>query len=655
MHEIGVLFVHGIGQQTRGRTLLDVGGHLQDWISRWVLGSNVVNAREGPREGPIPTSPGDAQVTLESVLFEQTPDQDPAHAIIRIEVGPEDDRRSSSWLLAEAFWADSFPKPYFPEVVTWTMLVFPWILVSFIIRRVRQLFQSFDDSSIADLGQAVRWVRRNLLLVVAAMLCSPLIVVIELVLFILLLTWLIPVPAVRKYLYWLYESFAGIIGESYIFTSSELRQQAVVGSVRRQLAWLESRCEKIAIVAHSQGAAVTYLTLGTSPPDRLRVLFTFGSGLLKLSQLSDRKLASKTASVGIFSFMAASPFVILILDWLFWFKDDRWPFLTFLILLVECLPIAAMVAFAGSGEESSKIALWSRNLEKRGVRWVDAFTSEDPVPNGPLFRPEWPDRPRLPEPIRVRNRESFLTDHTTYPENMLEFVTLLATTIARDCESSIALHELTALDQAAISDVSLAQHAEVAARTRDYWLLALSGVALLWNTAFLRFVGDWITGTFASAFGWVKTVIPGANGGEANTVWSSHAMIGAACVALLLFVAKQFLDVLFNWRKNCLLSTFFERKAWDKSGYTGWLRQRKSEPLEALPHFIAALAVSIAVHSYWSTPLRVFQTDRPAQWAPPAVVAQAYFVAIGIATVLWMLDMAGIVWFRRRLKKNTHS
>ncbi len=37
-HEIGVLFVHGIGQQSRGATLLDWGEPMAVWIQQWIDG-----------------------------------------------------------------------------------------------------------------------------------------------------------------------------------------------------------------------------------------------------------------------------------------------------------------------------------------------------------------------------------------------------------------------------------------------------------------------------------------------------------------------------------------------------------------------------------------------------------------------------------------
>ncbi len=131
-HEIGVLFVHGIGQQHRGETLLSLGEPLCDWIRRWVEGAAAVPAAAAAsaEDGAVERASG--KVSFDTVLFEPMPDQAPAHAVLRIEQSGASHGRPTSWLLAEAFWADSFPNPSFPQVVSWTMSVSPWVFGSFI-------------------------------------------------------------------------------------------------------------------------------------------------------------------------------------------------------------------------------------------------------------------------------------------------------------------------------------------------------------------------------------------------------------------------------------------------------------------------------------------------------------------------------------------
>src|SRR5207244_2611329 len=50
-------------------------------------------------------------------------------------------------------------------------------------------------------------------------------------------------------------------------------------------AWAPARCQRLAVVAHSQGAAVACLALQREVPGNLRLLLTLGSGLRKLDEL----------------------------------------------------------------------------------------------------------------------------------------------------------------------------------------------------------------------------------------------------------------------------------------------------------------------------------------------------------------------------------
>lgn len=60
---------------------------------------------------------------------------------------------------------------------------------------------------------------------------------------------------------------------------------SIVGQVRRNMRWLARRCKVIAVVAHSQGAALAHMALQGGFPGNMHLLFTFGSGLKKLKQI----------------------------------------------------------------------------------------------------------------------------------------------------------------------------------------------------------------------------------------------------------------------------------------------------------------------------------------------------------------------------------
>lgn len=95
-HELGILFIHGIGEQVRGQ----------------------------------PTTPST-----------------PANATLQISLTPHDSvqPKRATRLLAESHWADSFPQPSFAEVMGWSMRAVPWVLASFFGRRIRLALEICGD------------------------------------------------------------------------------------------------------------------------------------------------------------------------------------------------------------------------------------------------------------------------------------------------------------------------------------------------------------------------------------------------------------------------------------------------------------------------------------------------------------------------------
>jgi hypothetical protein len=70
-HALGVLFIHGIGEQQRGDTLLRCAEPLADWLQKWSEGAEV----------PAPPSPTDTHLGPAH--------DEPAHTTLR---GPNGDR-----------------------------------------------------------------------------------------------------------------------------------------------------------------------------------------------------------------------------------------------------------------------------------------------------------------------------------------------------------------------------------------------------------------------------------------------------------------------------------------------------------------------------------------------------------------------------------
>src|SRR6187399_294158 len=113
--DLGVLLVHGIGNQPRGATLTDFGTPLIDWISSRAKVSG-------------------ATATVRSASLVRD-DEEPALAELEIHTNT----RSTRWLLAESWWAQSFPGARFSDVARWGLVIVPWAIGSHFAKRLSRV------------------------------------------------------------------------------------------------------------------------------------------------------------------------------------------------------------------------------------------------------------------------------------------------------------------------------------------------------------------------------------------------------------------------------------------------------------------------------------------------------------------------------------
>src|SRR5262249_17369832 len=194
---------------------------------------------------------------------------------------------SNAWLLAESRWADAFPTTRFRDLAWWGLLVAPWTSASHYGLRIRRLF----ELAVAKQGA---WRVLALLVflpqaawyLVTALLGSCLLLLLILVLLVLAIP---PIPQVRDFVSRVQRALSSSLGDSYVLVASPIRRAAIIGQVVRDLRWMEARCDRLAIVAHSQGGAVAFEALRTrvfAGCDKQRfLLLTFGSGLSKLEEV----------------------------------------------------------------------------------------------------------------------------------------------------------------------------------------------------------------------------------------------------------------------------------------------------------------------------------------------------------------------------------
>jgi hypothetical protein len=471
MDEIGVLFVHGIGQQRRGETLVEFGEPLHRWVSRWltfvqgkwleqdvskqelmewferlhggavkeekllryeILRPLFDRARKTPR-GParrieeiakLVDSPiVSAQVRLNNAALLPIPTelQAPPQASLDLLLLMVDGSvKRSTWLLAESWWADAFTAPRFRDLAWWGLFVLPWTVSSHFGARIRRAFKKLGDAKgLQHLIRALPLLLHCLEFFIGLVLVLS---ATELVLLLLLALSPIRISFVGRFVASVQRMLAGIVGDSYAVVARPIQAAAVTGQIRRDLEWLTTRCQSVVIVAHSQGAAVAHLTLRSSVPPAVKTLLTFGSGLRKLEEL---RLAetSKEFTAGIFSFLgvllAVVAIVLLAKGGTVWFV---------VVIFSALILLAGGAAQALKGIGDAEVSYWAKLFKDRPIAWEDYYASADPVPNGPLLDE---DEDGLMRSVEIRNRGSVVGDHTTYWKNLDQFVSSVACTIGR--------------------------------------------------------------------------------------------------------------------------------------------------------------------------------------------------------------------------------
>ena len=340
---VGIVFVHGIGQQSESSTVREFGGPLLRWLQEW-------HKRRGL----------DLCVASADLSYGELAER-PAR--FTIDVRGVDGHPAQTWIFAEAWWASRLSAPNLDEM-TW------WGLKSAVVRCLRLaevVIASFRK--LPGSPKAIIEVVSSILLflgyVSAAILSIPLI----LALYVLAQ---IPGPVERAVM-GLRNFVQDQIGDFYTFMWDDIQAVHVRGSVAAAIRFLveKRKCERIAVIAHSQGTVVAYDALCSDavlPADlaRVKTFVTFGSAL---NNAWDRRLVpERTCRVR------------------------------------EPLPA--------------------------GIRWINVWSAYDPVSGGAIKTPERApgEKPIRPpdEDLEVTNWMNVILDHGGYFVNREEFLSRVA-------------------------------------------------------------------------------------------------------------------------------------------------------------------------------------------------------------------------------------
>ena len=249
------------------------------------------------------------------------------------------------------------------------------------------------------------------------------------------------------------QNLAGSFGDLLVLVRSPVRFAAMTERVRDDIARLDSQCDRVMVVAHSQGSAVAWQAIRRAaeqlPGNRPEVsLFvSFGQAMRKLKSLY-RVHAQAGAVQFQFSVLAllSSVFLVVVLVSAFfaaldviaekghlWEAMRDWDGHWTALLLASVGVLAEQVllhrmASANDDDAEDQLVGEIRKVRASYPRfgWIDLWGSADPAPNGPLLADPPADVSEYVRSYKLRNMGSTALDHSVYWSNVTEFVSAIA-------------------------------------------------------------------------------------------------------------------------------------------------------------------------------------------------------------------------------------
>ncbi len=367
----------------------------------------------------------------------------PATTLVRLSaVFSDQSVRETHLLLGEAYWTDKVIPFGFDNLPGWIARSAPFALSStsyFSVDAIREIFETgwalpkrLPSKLLAVvLGLAPFfaelgfWAGRTLLLLVL----QPLLY---------LLNWLrlLPLGPIQGLIHGLIDTIMRTVGQSHALVESAVRRNAIVRDASRDLEALSSYCEKVTVVAHSQGSEVVRKVANAKRWPRVSRWVTLGPGINALAGVS--RYHQKLDKSGLFVTRDdARPFAG---------SQDRWVGITQWIMAGWPVLVGFLVVAGWLGLQAPLWSPWlllllwpglplstflvhklrpELNFSRDALNVSDNFyASHDPVSAGPILGSH--QREELGQSgfaeTKIYNRRSWLHDHTTYFDNLEDFV-----------------------------------------------------------------------------------------------------------------------------------------------------------------------------------------------------------------------------------------
>ncbi|MFK8182922.1 MAG: hypothetical protein AB8B99_06065 [Phormidesmis sp.] len=442
---LGVLIIHGIGDQKTGETLIGAASPLFRWFQ-------ARHSNDSQRVSII-----------ESHLREDS--DTPAHTCF--EITTEDEQKTSidrRLLLVEGLWANAFYKPKFTRLAFWSFIALPSVVASQFARGLMQIGRQ---------GGRIQSYPRLTLLLIGHFGLLLLAVIIQ-VLIILLLP-LALVPGLGKSILAVQNLLASFIGDSFIFVSDPIQRSSIITRVAESLDWMAPKCDRIIVLAHSQGAAIAHQLLispiANKHKNKISLLLTFGSGLGKLYDL--KKELDKKNIIRLFGLFFLLSSVVCLLKLPAYLYQISLPLnqrsldiVAYSILWAAFVPWLILLIYFQYRTDERVILVEQFPCEQ--IKWVDCYADKDIVPAGALL-----DIDKI-ESRPITNERSFISDHVTYWQNIDEFVGYVGNKLAT--ELGLELRSQNSVS----SDISCRRRWRYDFRQSVFWLLLLSYIVSLW-------------------------------------------------------------------------------------------------------------------------------------------------------------------------------
>lgn len=434
--EFGVLFVGGIEHQRPGSAIASFSAAVYAWLVDWNCGWRRSPGTPPPALREARLAPGDGEY------------HGPAHLTLDVPLELSCGPRHARWLLAESAWPVLFHPPRFGELARWMWKVSTCLLVmQFVIPMRRHWYEAGKNRAhpYLRLAHVAAVLCYGVLMGIAGMLS----VLLSGLLLLLAVAAKLPIPQIDQAVQWTIVKISSVLGDSYVLAQCPVQFAAMRTKVADDLRWLQDRCDRVAVVAHSQGAAIAHQVLrdGDYDPGSLRAFVTFGQGITKMHVLQRMDWDPDYANVARWSRtlvtagLACAGFPVLAILTSHWFHALAFRGLAALIgsvaliiggLLVVALGVVCATHTLGAVVEGDLLL----PAVCRKFPWIDYYASADPVSNGPLInRPARKHGQRIVKtsglvaPLSPRNEiynsGSLLNDHNGYLRNRDQFVSKL--------------------------------------------------------------------------------------------------------------------------------------------------------------------------------------------------------------------------------------